>query len=245
MATSVVDSLLWSWETFFEQLGRFLDSTVRNFSSANESYAAYVVERFEVCIITLNAVKLNLYNSTDVTLQSYRDQIEEILSICRSLSVLWEQNLDRISISEASSIQPPLLRSTRGRPCFDITREQLTYLASMSFTWTGIAKMLGVSRMTIYRRRVEYSLVEDPRVVPTDAQLCMAIKDIQAGQPEVGEVMMMGHIRSMGYKVTRERLRQEIRSSDPLHSALRWRGGLTSRRPYSVPGPNSLWHIGK
>lgn len=56
-----------------------MDSTVRNFSSANEYYAAYVVERFEVCIITLNAVKLNLYNSTDVTLQSYRDQIDEIL----------------------------------------------------------------------------------------------------------------------------------------------------------------------
>ena len=49
----------------------------------------------------------------------------------------------------------------------------------------------------------------------------------------------------MGYKVTRERLRQTIRSIDPLHTALRWRGGLTARRPYCVPGPNSLWHIGK
>ena len=49
----------------------------------------------------------------------------------------------------------------------------------------------------------------------------------------------------MGYKVSREQLRQEIRFSDPLHCALRWRGGLTSRYPYSVPGPNSLWHIGK
>ena len=73
----------------------------------------------------------------------------------------------------------------------------------------------------------------------------MAIREIQAGQPEVGEVMIMGNIRSMGYKVTRERIRQEIRNSDPLHSALRWRGGLMSRHLYSVPGPNSLWHIGK
>lgn len=105
--------------------------------------------------------------------------------------------------------------------------------------------MLGVSQMTIYRRRVEYSLIEDFRVVPTDVQLRMAIRDIQVGQPEVGEVMIMGHIRSMGYKVTQERVRQELRSTDPLHSALRWRVGLTSRRPYSVPGPNLLWHIGK
>lgn len=125
---------------------------------------------------------------------------------------MWEQNLDRISTSETSTIRPPVLRSSRGQPCFEITREQMVYLASMSFTWTDIAKMLGVSWMTIYRRRVEYSLIEDPRVVPTDAQLRMAIRDIQASQPEVGEVMIMGHIRSMGYKVTRERLRWEIRS---------------------------------
>ena len=136
--------------------------------------------------------------------------------------------MDRISTSETNDVQPPVLRSSRGQPHFDITREQLVYLASMSFTWTGIAKMLGVSQMTIYRRRVEYSLIEDPRVVPTDAQLRVAIRNIQAGQSEVGEVMIMGQIRSVGYKVTRERLRQEIRSSDPLHSVLRWRGGLTS-----------------
>ena len=105
--------------------------------------------------------------------------------------------------------------------------------------------MLGVSRMTIYRRRVEYRLTEEPMVVPTDLQLHTVVSEIQAGQPEIGEVMIMERIRAMGYKVSRQRLRQEIRNSDPLHVALRWRGGLTSRRPYSVPGPNSLRHIGK
>ena len=87
-------------------------------------------------------------------------------------------------------------------------------------------------------------LIEDPRIVPTDAQLHTAVMDIKAGQPEIGEVMIMGRLRSMGYRVSRERVRQEIRQSYPLHTALRWRGGLTSRRPYSVPGPNSLWRIG-
>ena len=143
------------------------------------------------------------------------------------------------------SFRPALLRSTRGRPRFNISKEQLLYLCSLSFSWSDIAKMLGVSRMTIYRRRVEYRLTEDPRIVPTDAQLHTVVSDIQAGQPEIGEVMIMGRIRSMGYKVSRQRLKQEIRNSDPLHVALRWRGGLTSRRPYSVPGPNSLWRIGK
>jgi len=88
-------------------------------------------------------------------------------------------------------------------------------------------------------------LLDDPRITPTDAQLHTIVTEIKRGQPELGEVMVMGRIRSMGYKVTRDRLRQEVRSADPLFTALRWRGGLTCRRPYNVPGPNSLWHIGK
>ena len=36
-----------------------------------------------------------------------------------------------------------------------------------------------------------------------------------------------------------------MRVTDPINTALRWRGNLSNRRPYSVPGPNSLWHIGE
>ena len=84
--------------------------------------------------------------------------------------------------------------------------------------------MLGVSGMTIYRRRVVYGLIREPINVPTDAQLCMVLRDMKLGHPELGEVLVMGRLRAMGYKVTRERLRQTIRSIDPLYTALRWRG---------------------
>ena len=244
-STSSVDTELWGWEAFFSELGRFLESSGRNFSTANEAYATFVLERLEVCIISLNTIKLNLQQLRTGAVTVYQDHVEQILSICRTLSVKWEQKIEAINTTDAINFQPALLRSTRGRPRFDISKEQLLYLCSLSFTWSDIAKLLGVSRMTIYRRRVEYRLTEEPRIVPTDAQLHTVISDIQADQPEIGEVMIMGRIRSMGYKVSRQRLRQEIRNSDPLHVALRWRGGLTSRRPYSVPGPNSLWHIGK
>ena len=55
----------------------------------------------------------------------------------------------------------------------------------------------------------------------------------------------VGRIRARGFHVSRQRLRRAIRTTDPLHTALRWRGDLTPRHPYSVAGPNSLWHIGK
>ena len=44
--------------------------------------------------------------------------------------------------------------------------------------------------------------------------------------------------------MTRDRVRQAIRVTDPLSVALRSLPAVISRRPYSVPGPNSLWHIG-
>ena len=57
--------------------------------------------------------------------------------------------------------------------------------------------------------------------------------------------MVWGRLRAMGFIVRWARLQQAIREVDPLHTALRWKGNLTGRRPYSVPGPNSLWHLGK
>lgn len=55
----------------------------------------------------------------------------------------------------------------------------------------------------------------------------------------------LGYLRSSGYKVSRAHVREALRSTDPLGSVMRWPGGATSRRVYSVAGPNSLWHIGK
>lgn len=236
---------LTGWESFFEELGRFLESSSRDFDSANDRFANYVVERLEVCIIALHGLKENLEEvSSNATTATYLEEIIELLRICRTLSVKWEEKLDANLPNHRYHLPVERRLGQRGRPRFQITKEQLLHLSSLSFSWSNIAAMLGVSRMTIYRRRIEYDLVQDPRSIPTDVQLRTIIREIKHGQPELGEVMVMGRIRSMGYKVTRDRLRQAIRSIDPLHTALRWRGGLTSRRPYSVPGPNSLWHIG-
>ena len=101
--------------------------------------------------------------------------------------------------------------------------------------------------MTIYRRRAEYGLIFDSSTSVSDVSdvdLAQILQDLRREMPEIGESMVWGRLRSMGLQVTRERVRQAIRRTDPLNTALRWRD-LVSRRPYSVPGPNSLWHIGK
>ena len=129
----------------------------------------------------------------------------------------------------------------RGRPRFSVTADQLIYLRSIHFTWTDIASLLGVSRMTIFWRWKEYGLLDDPTETVDDSQLRILLSDLRRSSPQLGETMVMGHLRSLGYNIPRARVRSAIRETDPINTALRWQGAVTSRQPYSVPGPNSPW----
>ena len=85
---------------------------------------------------------------------------------------------------------------------------------------------------------MELGLAEDPTRVIGDDDLMDLITDMQTITPDVGQSLVLGRLRSMGYRVTREIVRAALRLSSPLSSALRWPGVLTHRRPYSIPGPN-------
>ena len=71
------------------------------------------------------------------------------------------------------------------------------------------------------------------------------LQQMHRENPALGERMVMGHLRSMGLIITKSRVRNCIQTTDPIQTALQWRGQLAPRQPYSVPCPNSLWHIGK
>ena len=98
--------------------------------------------------------------------------------------------------------------------------------------------------MTIYRRRQEYRMMENPSGNITDDELREVLQQMRRELPSLGQTLVWGRLRSLGFKVTRARVRDAMRVTDPINTALRWRE-ITPRRPYSVPGPNSLWHIGK
>ena len=54
-----------------------------------------------------------------------------------------------------------LYSGMQGRPSFSIHRSQLEYLRQLNFSWTEIADLVGVSCMTIYRRRIEFGMLDD------------------------------------------------------------------------------------
>ena len=248
------DLRVWGWENFFSEIGRFVEDSGRQYGRANEAYAEFVLERLQLCITNVAGVQnsLQLVNrdaggAEGVIAAEYSHLLDELLIALQFLSVQWQEYIDHLdSSSAADAYHVAAVRSGgRGRPRFDIGREQLEYLASLSFTWTDIARLLGVSRMTVYRRRRELGMLDEPPRTLDDNELRRFITELRRESPNVGEVIVLGRLRSNGMRVPRERVRQMIRETDPINTALRWRGLITPRHPYSVPGPNSLWHIGQ
>ena len=116
--------------------------------------------------------------------------------------------------------------------------------ASGFYTWEEIARMLQVSRWTIYRRVREYGLENLGRFTEiTDDELDSLMRDyISRHGNTTGESYIIGYIKSLNLRLQRDRIRDSLTRVDPRNTAMRWASVIT-RRLYSVPGPNSLWHI--
>ena len=76
-------------------------------------------------------------------------------------------------------------------------------------------------------------------------ELRTVLTQLRRKLPQLGERMVIGRLKFMGYFIASVCVHQAIRVTNPISTALRRQGSLTASRPYSVLGPNSLWHIGK
>ena len=248
---------VWGWESFFQELELFLVAANQGIITNSVMFAQYVQERLRICVQALSNM-LAYLESTASSLTGVQAEVSELMAdlfeirdCCAVLQGIWDSRLDEID-SESSGLssrfQVLSIRSSTGggRPQFLITEDQLTYLRSLNFSWTHIADLLGVSRMTVYRRRRDFRIVDSEYGNQlADAELVSLLQQLRQSMPNMGETLILGHLRSLGYKVSRQKVRNAIHITDPLNTTLRWRGILTARRPYSVPAPNSLWHLGE
>lgn len=79
--------------------------------------------------------------------------ISDLIVILRSLLAKWQEYRDLYDSTNYSTAYRSSIVHTgrRGRPRFDVDKEQIEYLLSISFNWGEIAALLGISRMTLYR----------------------------------------------------------------------------------------------
>ena len=168
---------------------------------------------------------------------------EELEQVGRSISLLLElEELLGDSSHSASSVRRHSPRG-RGRPKFDICKEQIEHLLKLNFSCLKIASLLGVSLRTLRRRMTDYDLsVTGLYSDINDRDLKGVVREIQSSFPNCGYRMMDGHLRLRGIRVTQARIRNCMHAVDPEGVALRWRQAI-QRRKYRVAGPLALWHI--
>jgi hypothetical protein len=111
------------------------------------------------------------------------------------------------------------------------------------FTATQMSKQLGCSASLIYKKLSSNNLQMSKKFSHMDdVALDESVRQVQRKNTRAGCEMVTGYLRARGITVQRSRVRQSIRRVDPVGAAGRWSRTVT-RRTYSVPTPNALWHL--
>ena len=150
------DTFIDRWGTFFDEISQLLTGADRQYGVANQQYTQYILERLELCTHACRILRECIASvHGDETLASHLHSLDELLECLRTIRNKWLEYRDLLhsdlAISGVAYHVPVVHTGRRGRPRFEVTREQVEYLASLSFTWSEIATLLGVSRTTLYR----------------------------------------------------------------------------------------------
>lgn len=120
--------------------------------------------------------------------------------------------------------------------------ENIVSLRKLNYSWTKIARMLGISRPTLYRRLEEYGIPTCDYADISLVDLDEIVKDVKCAFPNDGEVMLQGHMLRLGVKVPRSALRASIHRVDHVNTINR-SSRVINRRTYTAAHPNAVWHI--
>ena len=150
---------LQNWTAYFEELNSLLLNSERHYGTADLSQADYLIERFELAVQTCSSIIDGLVNPSipieaeeQIVLADCIASIRELVTVIRSLSAKWHEYRQIHSDIRTLGYATPVPHTgQRGRPKFDVDKEQIEYLLSLSFNWMEIAALLGISRMTLYR----------------------------------------------------------------------------------------------
>ena len=106
---------------------------------------------------------------------------------------IYQDSVDSNSSNQGFHFEVVHVPARRGRPPFGIRSSQLEYLHSLGFTWTEMATLLGVSRMTLYRHRQEFRTLASSQLSIPDHEVWEHMQHIRSNSLYVGESMILGH----------------------------------------------------
>ena len=107
---------------------------------------------------------------------------------------------------------PPLL----------INIDQVECLRDVGYTHEQVAGALGVSRTTLFRHLQEENVSFSSFSDISDSDLDDQVMAIQHNVPNAGLLIIQGHLQSAGVSVQRQRVRDAVARTDPIHRKIRW-----------------------
>ena len=148
-----------------------------------------------ICVFPSHLESRNCDISEDIT-----ELIKQLLKLYEGLT---ERYRERVNWLEEDRDY----NRSRGRPRFSVSKSQIEGLRDLGFTWSKIAAMIGVSRITLHRRIRELGLEGETRYSEIDDQeLDVFVRTILALLPNSGEVQIargLNHMTS-GWQKRRE-----------------------------------------
>ena len=135
-------------------------------------------------------------------------------------------------------------RNGVGRPTLDVSQELLETLHfQVGFSWSQIARNLGISESTLRRRRRSFQIPSSQQSFSNirDNALHQIVHEILHVTPRIGYRLVQGALRQRGLHIQRRRVLEALQRVDPVVVTLRSRSII--RRRYSVPCPNALWYV--
>ena len=236
-------------DNFLDNLASFIRLTSGRENGCSESFAEATLIKLDSYLHVLYAVIGAIYiqRNCENDVLALGIHLQELADMLEEIKDRWYDLEAGISLNSPSS----LLRAEKcytggcGRPKYVINSEQLVFLRELRFTWTNIAQLYGISRRTLYNIRSHYNMTGAEFSAFTqisDDDLKRAIREVKLTLPECGQSMMRGMLNSRGIYVSTTRIRECLTAVDPVNTALRWATPIT-RRVYSVPHPNALWHL--
>ena len=229
------------WNEFFNQLHALVDS-IKNRRTGDEDQTSYLHQHLADSITTLHYL-VNAYHFLEEDLTTINEMIRNLRLMYVDLFRDMMKTNNRLAYLNFEPAPTEIFRGP-GRPKYIISEEKLVFLKKLSFTWKNIATMLLVSRSTICRGINQLGLHEVTGYSNlTDEVLDNIINRFkQEHGISVRRSLVMGHLRSLGLRVQKRRITKVLLRIYPRNSNLKWKS-IIQRRKYSVPSPNSLWHI--
>uniref|UniRef100_A0A1X7USS9 Integrase catalytic domain-containing protein n=1 Tax=Amphimedon queenslandica TaxID=400682 RepID=A0A1X7USS9_AMPQE len=174
--------------------------------------------------------------SSNIVNEEVVDTIRKLLSIVNSISE------DDGFTCDSTWQLPDVIDGHRGRPKYDLPRDQLQYLIENGFTTSRICSMLCISLSTLRRRMSEYGIrVRDTYSDISDTALKDLVMEAHLSFPNAGYRFVRGWLHQRGLRIQESRIRQLMREVDPIGTNRFFRS--IHRREYSVSGPQALWHL--